>query len=108
MNVLLLVRLCRRIRAHRAMGIGFVFGMLLVSILGNAVCFYACDGSELGIGMGDALWYSTISITTIAHSSGTSAVPVSASFMTFRPPRPQAIIHEHSRAQWPGQETGPC
>ena len=67
MNLLLLARLCRRIRAHRAVGVAFVLGMLLLSILGNAVCFYLCDGPELGIDLGDALWYSAISITTIGY-----------------------------------------
>lgn len=75
MNVLVLVRFCRRIRAHRAIGVAFVIGMLLVSVLGNATCFYVCDGAEQGIGMGDALWYSIISITTIGYGDLSAVSP---------------------------------
>jgi len=42
--------------------------MLVLSIFGNATCFYVFErGADESIGLDDALWYSVISITTIGY-----------------------------------------
>ena len=64
---LYLIRLYRTIRTHRRLGFGLILGMLLLSVLGNAACFYAFDGRRAGASFGDAVWYSVISITTIGY-----------------------------------------
>lgn len=68
MNILVLARLYRRIRARRMVGVGVVLAMILVCIVGNALCFYAFDRTpENEFTFGDALWYSVISVTTIGY-----------------------------------------
>jgi len=63
-----LVRMFRRIRAHKRLGVLFVGLLLAIAIAGNAVCFYAFDGAEdPDLTAGDAVWYSVISITTIGY-----------------------------------------
>jgi len=62
------VRLLRRARASRAITASGVGLVLLLAIVGNAVCFYVFDGGgDSDLSFGDALWYSVISITTIGY-----------------------------------------
>ena len=72
MHVIQLLRLYRRIQARRYVGVSVVLGLLMVSVLGNALCFYVFDGpaheaAGSAITFGDAVWYSLISITTIGY-----------------------------------------
>ena len=50
------------------MGGGFVLGALILSILGNATTFYFFErAARPELSVGDSLWYSMISITTIGY-----------------------------------------
>ncbi|MGI9473234.1 MAG: ion channel [Rubripirellula sp.] len=62
-----LARFYRTIRTRRGLGLGTVAAMLLVAIVGNALCYYFFEGRDNGIGIGDALWCSIISISTIGY-----------------------------------------
>jgi voltage-gated potassium channel len=48
-----------------------MLGVVLLAMLGNAVCYYVFDGPVSNeaseVSFGDALWYSVISITTIGY-----------------------------------------
>ncbi len=67
-HLLTLSRLYRRWRCHKFVGVGVLAALLCCSILGNALCFYWCESStNEGLGLGDALWYSVVSITTIGY-----------------------------------------
>lgn len=68
MLFLRLVRLARRVRARRYVGLGIVVFLLAIAILGNAITFYTFERSQdPTIGWGDAIWYSIISITTVGY-----------------------------------------
>jgi len=72
LHLVVLVRLYRRARNLRSIGITAVLMLLTVSILGNAITYLYFDGpvkAEAGttLTVGDALWYSVISITTIGY-----------------------------------------
>ena len=57
-----------RVRRRRGMGAGFVLGALILSILGNATTFYFFErAARPELSVGDSLWYSMISITTIGY-----------------------------------------
>lgn len=75
-----LMRMFRRIRAHRVLGVLVVGLLLAIAIVGNAICFYAFDGRENpDLTAEDAIWYSVISITTIGYgdySAGTTGARV--------------------------------
>mgnify|MGYP006285013919 CR=1 FL=1 len=64
-----LVRLFRRVRARKGLGIVMVGALLALAVIGNTVCFYVFDGAgeDAAITVGDALWYSIISVTTIGY-----------------------------------------
>ena len=66
MLILRLVRFYRGLRERKAFSIGVVLLMTLISLLGNATCFYVFEDND-EIGFDDALWYSVISITTIGY-----------------------------------------
>jgi len=62
------VRLYRKIRTRKSIGFGVILSLLLVSLAGNALCYYFFDGTiKPDLTMGDALWYSIISMTTIGY-----------------------------------------
>ena len=62
------VRIVRRIRRERQLGVGLLLTILALSIVGNALAFYFFDrGLQPGLTIGDAFWYSVISITTIGY-----------------------------------------
>jgi voltage-gated potassium channel len=61
------IRLFRRLRAKKQLGLLLVLGLLVMSLLGNAVCFYTFDGASSEVSFADAMWYSVISITTIGY-----------------------------------------
>jgi voltage-gated potassium channel len=63
----LIARMVRRLRRRKSLGFGLVLMAVLVSLLGNAACFWAFDGRDSGLSFVDALWYSIISITTIGY-----------------------------------------
>ncbi len=65
--VVVLARMFRRMRRRKALGFGVVLLAVLISLIGNAACFWAFDGREAGLTLQDALWYSVISITTIGY-----------------------------------------
>lgn len=62
-----LVRLQRRLRRQRSLCMSCILGLLAVSILGNSACYHYFDGQHKGQTVGDAIWYSFISITTIGY-----------------------------------------
>ena len=58
----------RRLRYRRMLGMSVVFGILLICLLGNALTLWVFDGPQSPeLSLGDALWYSVISITTIGY-----------------------------------------
>lgn len=68
MILVTLTRYLRRARRHKGMGIGAVLTLMAISVIGNALCFYWFDRPHQdGLTLGDALWYSVISITTIGY-----------------------------------------
>lgn len=72
MPVFHLLRLYRRLRSRRLVGLTAVLLLLCIAILGNSICFYVCDGplheaAGSPITFADAIWYSIISITTIGY-----------------------------------------
>lgn len=63
-----LLQMVQRMRRSKRAGLGFVLTMLAFGILGNALTFYLFDGpSKPDLTVGDALWYSIISVTTIGY-----------------------------------------
>jgi voltage-gated potassium channel len=70
-----LVRLFRRLRQQKGLGVGLVLLLVAVSIVGNALCFWIFDGPGAGVGLVDALWYSIISITTIGYGDYSASSP---------------------------------
>ena len=63
-----LIRLYRRIRSRKSLGFGMVFILLMICIVGNALCYYFFDRvSKPELTLEDALWYSVISMTTIGY-----------------------------------------
>jgi voltage-gated potassium channel len=63
-----LFRIYRRISARRALGFGLILGLLTISLIGNALCYYLFDRpTKPDLTIGDALWYSIISMTTIGY-----------------------------------------
>ncbi len=72
MPLIQLIRLYRRMRSRRHVGLAAVSVLLLIAVIGNAVCFYVFDGpgyERAGdpLTFGDAIWYSLISMTTIGY-----------------------------------------
>ena len=66
--IITLTRLIRDLRRHKGVGLGAIFSVVVVSVMGNAITFYLFDGGATGgPGIGDAFWYSIISITTIGY-----------------------------------------
>ncbi|MFA9462593.1 potassium channel protein [Thiohalorhabdus sp. Cl-TMA] len=60
--------LLRSVRSRPGRTAAAIFVLLLASLFGNAVAFWWFDGQlDPGIGLGDALWYSIISVTTIGY-----------------------------------------
>ena len=77
----LLSRFIRHARTSRPWGIGLIAGVLVLTVLGNAVCFYFFErGTHPDLTFEDSLWYSIISITTIGYgdfSATTTAARIS-------------------------------
>lgn len=66
--MLFYLRLLSRMRKSRRVSLLIVAAIVAVALLGNAACFYYFDGpANPELGMGDALWYSIVSITTIGY-----------------------------------------
>ena len=67
-TLLSITRLLRRLRRRRGVGISLLVFILLLSIVGNALTFFFFDRSQKPeLGIGDAFWYSIISIATIGY-----------------------------------------
>ena len=62
-----LSRIIYQIRRRRELGVTFLVGVLVCSVIGNSLTFYAFDGRSQGLSIWDSLWYSIISITTIGY-----------------------------------------
>ncbi len=57
-----------RARRNRKVGATVVLAALLISIAGNATTFFLFErGTRPGLSIGDSIWYSMISITTIGY-----------------------------------------
>jgi voltage-gated potassium channel len=68
MVVFKLIRMYRRMVTKKAFGLAAVLTLLVIAVLGNTVCFYLFDRNvQEGLTLGDALWYSVISVTTIGY-----------------------------------------
>jgi len=66
--VVQMIRIVRRARAHKAFAVGIIVMLLGVAIVGNSACFLLFDGGAgKEITVGDAIWYSVVSITTIGY-----------------------------------------
>ncbi len=59
-----LSRLLRKLRQNRELGVLFLLGILLSSIMGNTLTFFLFEPDAT---LGESLWYSVISITTIGY-----------------------------------------
>lgn len=63
-----LLRLWQRARERPALAFALVLGLLLLSLVGNALTFYWSDAIwEDGHDLTDAFWYSIVSVTTIGY-----------------------------------------
>ena len=61
-------RLINRVRRRRDVGLAAVLAVLWISILGNALTFFLFERTvQPELTIGDSLWYSVISITTIGY-----------------------------------------
>lgn len=65
---LALIRLARRLRARRTLGLAVASAVVVAAVLMNAAAYLIFDGpGNPDLGLGDALWYSVVSITTIGY-----------------------------------------
>ena len=63
-----LTRALRKLRRRRELGVLFLIGVLVASVVGNTVSFYLFDRTvQDGLTLGDSFWYSVVSITTIGY-----------------------------------------
>lgn len=63
-----IVRIYRKIRTRKSIGFGVILMLLVISLTGNAICYYWFDRPlKPDLTMGDAFWYSIISMTTIGY-----------------------------------------
>ena len=63
-----IARLLRQMRRRRRLGVMFILSVLALSVLGNTICFYYFERVALpSVTVGDAFWYSAVSITTIGY-----------------------------------------
>ncbi len=63
-----LVRIMRRVRRRRELGLLVILVVLGASVVGNALTFFVFERSVLpDLTIGDSFWYSVISITTIGY-----------------------------------------
>ena len=60
-------KLIAKIRRRKGVGLWFLLIVVLISMFGNALSFYVFDGDLQDVSVGDALWYSIVSITTIGY-----------------------------------------
>ncbi|KIG13320.1 putative potassium channel protein [Enhygromyxa salina] len=66
--LLRLIRLARRVRDRRAVGLVVVAMLLATALVGNAVCFYTFEhAANPTLTWGDACWHSVVSVTTIGY-----------------------------------------
>lgn len=66
----------QKIRRKPGAGFGVVFCAILVSLLGNAACYYYFDGAvNQDITAADALWYSLVSISTVGYGDFYAVTP---------------------------------
>ena len=66
--ILTMRRLFNRVRRRRDVGLAVVLGVLGFSILGNSVTFFLFERMvQPELSIGDSIWYSVISITTIGY-----------------------------------------
>ena len=61
-----LSRLMRQLRRKKSVGLGVLLVVLIGSVVGNALTFFIFDTAQ-DPSVGDAFWYSVISITTIGY-----------------------------------------
>ncbi len=61
-----LSRLMRQLRRKKSIGLGVLLVVLIGSVVGNALTFFIFDSAQ-DPSVGDAFWYSVISITTIGY-----------------------------------------
>ena len=63
-----IARLLRQMRRRRRLGVMFILSVLALSVLGNTICFYYFERVVVpSVTVGDAFWYSAVSITTIGY-----------------------------------------
>ena len=68
MLVYSLSRFLKHIRRRRELGVAYLLGVILFSIAGNTLTYYLFDrAASPDLTIGDSLWYSVISITTIGY-----------------------------------------
>ncbi len=66
----------QKIRRKPGAGFGVVFLALLVSLIGNATCYYYFDGAvNPDLTVTDALWYSVVSISTVGYGDFYAVTP---------------------------------
>ena len=56
-----------QMRRRKVVGLGVMASLVVISLVGNTLCFYFFEPASKELTLWDSLWYSVISISTIGY-----------------------------------------